>query len=200
MPAQHERARACGVRPVPTRVRARHSGGAAWLWRDATPPEPARLCGGRRCARVRRAARLHEPRLPTPRRGGRARVRARPEHKHLHVRAYVESSHPEASADSLSSTPRQRQIKLRAASSLGPPRPIGRYALAGRPYRPCFPHRSAPAAPSELAAAHGAAGARALRFVTLLRDPIARAASSARRCAIHCGSTYLLWLCLRWLY
>ena len=40
-----------------------------------------------------------------------------------------------------SSTPRQCQVKLRAASSLGQPRPIGRYVLAGRPYRSCFPHR-----------------------------------------------------------
>ena len=39
----------------------------------------------------------------------------------------VESSRPEASANSPSSTPRQRQIKLRAASSLGKPRPVGRY-------------------------------------------------------------------------
>ena len=39
-----------------------------------------------------------------------------------------------------SSTPRQRQIKLRAASSLGQPRPVGRYVLAGRPYQPCFLH------------------------------------------------------------
>ena len=32
---------------------------------------------------------------------------------------------------------------LRAASSLslGPPRPIGRFVLAGRPHRPCLPHR-----------------------------------------------------------
>ena len=50
--------------------------------------------------------------------------------------------------------------------------------LAGHTIRPCSPPRCAPAAPSELAAAHGAAGARTLRFVTLLRDPIARAASS----------------------
>ena len=35
-------------------------------------------------------------------------------------------------------TPRQRQIKLRAASSLGQPWPIGRDALAGRPYRPWY--------------------------------------------------------------
>ena len=36
-------------------------------------------------------------------------------------------------------TPRQRWIKLRAASSLGePPRPVGTCALAGPPYRPCF--------------------------------------------------------------
>ena len=35
-----------------------------------------------------------------------------------------------------SSTPRQRQIKLRAASSLDQPRPTGRHVLAGRPYRP----------------------------------------------------------------
>ena len=28
-----------------------------------------------------------------------------------------------------------------ASASLGQPRPIGRYALAGRPHRPCLPHR-----------------------------------------------------------
>ena len=39
-----------------------------------------------------------------------------------------------------SSTPLQRQIKLRAASSFGQPRSIGRRALAGRPRWPCFPH------------------------------------------------------------
>ena len=33
-----------------------------------------------------------------------------------------------------SSTPRQCQVKLRAASSLGQLRPMGRDALAGRPY------------------------------------------------------------------
>ena len=39
--------------------------------------------------------------------------------------------------------PRQRPIKIDAASraSLSQPRPIGRYVLAGRPYRPCFSHR-----------------------------------------------------------
>ena len=31
--------------------------------------------------------------------------------------------------------PLARQVKLRAASGLGPPRPIGRCVLAGRPYR-----------------------------------------------------------------
>ena len=80
--------------------------------------------------------------------------------------------------------PRQRQVEPRAASTLGQPRPIGRYALVGWPAAPALRPvpllRCAPAAPSELAAAHGAAGARALRFVTLLRDPIARAASSVR--------------------
>ena len=47
----------------------------------------------------------------------------------------VESNRPEASANSPSSMPRQHQIKLRAASSIGQPQPIGRYSLAGRPYR-----------------------------------------------------------------
>ena len=41
-------------------------------------------------------------------------------------------------------TPGQRQIKLRAASSLGQPRPIGRYVPAGRPHRPCSPHSNGP--------------------------------------------------------
>ena len=53
-----------------------------------------------------------------------------------------ENSRPEASAHSPSSTPRHPQSKLRAASSLGQPRPIGRCVLAGRPYRPCFLHRN----------------------------------------------------------
>ena len=39
---------------------------------------------------------------------------------------------------------------------------------------------SAPDAPAELRAAHGAVGAAALRFVILLRDPISRATSSVR--------------------
>ena len=36
------------------------------------------------------------------------------------------ASRPEASANSPSSTPRRRQVKPRAASSLDPPRPIGK--------------------------------------------------------------------------
>eukprot|EP00964_Phaeocystis_antarctica_P057212 scaffold33833_cov49-Phaeocystis_antarctica.AAC.1 len=32
---------------------------------------------------------------------------------------------------------------LRAAPSFGQPRPISRLGRAGRPYRPCFPHRHA---------------------------------------------------------
>ena len=63
--------------------------------------------------------------------------------------AHVESSRPEASAYSRpirpSSTPRQSEAMLRAASSLGlQPRPASAnlFRLAGRPYRPCFPHRS----------------------------------------------------------
>jgi hypothetical protein len=40
---------------------------------------------------------------------------------------YVEDSRPEASANSPSTTPCQRQTKLRAASSLGQLRPIGRH-------------------------------------------------------------------------
>ena len=55
---------------------------------------------------------------------------------------YVESSRPEASANSPSSTPRQRQIKRREAPSLGQPRPASanhsRLVCAGRPYRPWF--------------------------------------------------------------
>ena len=53
-----------------------------------------------------------------------------------------EAAAPEASTTSPSRTPCQRQAKRRAAPSLGPPRPIGRHVLAGRPHRPCFPaHR-----------------------------------------------------------
>ena len=54
---------------------------------------------------------------------------------------------PEASADSASSTPRQHQIKLRAASSLGQPasaslgQAVASAALAGAPHRPCAPSR-----------------------------------------------------------
>jgi hypothetical protein len=66
----------------------------------------------------------------------------------------VGSSRPEAPASSPSSTPRPRQMKFRAASSLGPPwpasdrlgqpRPIGRRALAGCPGQPWFPHSTEP--------------------------------------------------------
>ena len=56
------------------------------------------------------------------------------------VRRCAENSRPPAPANSPRSTPRQRQSKLRAASSLGQPRPVGRYVLAGRPYQPCFLH------------------------------------------------------------
>ena len=65
---------------------------------------------------------------------------------------------PEASANSPSSTPRQRQIKRRAASCLGQPRPIGRCALAGHilalfsrtgaARRPCSTARASPTWPS----------------------------------------------------
>ena len=57
------------------------------------------------------------------------------------VLSYVASSRPEASANSPSSfdTPCQRQIKLRATSSLGQPRPMGRCLLAGQSHRPCLP-------------------------------------------------------------
>ena len=58
------------------------------------------------------------------------------------VLTHVEDSRSEKAAHSPSSTPCQRQLKLRAASSLGQPRPMGRAALAGRPIpQPCFPHR-----------------------------------------------------------
>ena len=42
----------------------------------------------------------------------------------------MEDSRPEALANSASSTPRRRQSKLGAATSLGPPRPIGRCVVA----------------------------------------------------------------------
>ena len=49
---------------------------------------------------------------------------------------------PEASP---SSTPRQRQSKLRAGFSLGQPRPASAnwqvWSDWPRPHRPCFPHR-----------------------------------------------------------
>ena len=61
--------------------------------------------------------------------------------KQIHVDSDVESSRPEASAGSPSSTPCQRQNTLRAALSLGQPWPVGRYVMAGRPYPPCVPHR-----------------------------------------------------------
>ena len=41
------------------------------------------------------------------------------------VRRHAETSRPEAPANSPSRTPRERQSKLRAAFSLGQPRPIG---------------------------------------------------------------------------
>ena len=43
------------------------------------------------------------------------------------VSSYVETRRPEASANAPPSTPRPRQIELGAASSRGPPPPIGRY-------------------------------------------------------------------------
>ena len=59
----------------------------------------------------------------------------------------VENSRPEAWEDQPCSTPRQRQIKLRAAFSLGPApaQPPANWQICfGWPaiqYRPCFPHR-----------------------------------------------------------
>ena len=58
--------------------------------------------------------------------------------------ACVGNSCPDASAISPSSTPRRRQSQLKVASSLGQPQPIGRYVLAGWPYRPCFQHSAVP--------------------------------------------------------
>ena len=51
------------------------------------------------------------------------------------LRYVMTAAQPEASAESPScfDTPRQRQSKLRAASSLGQPRPVGRHVLPGRP-------------------------------------------------------------------
>ena len=43
------------------------------------------------------------------------------------VTGYAETRRPEASANAPPSTPRPRQIELGAASSRGPPPPIGRY-------------------------------------------------------------------------
>ena len=51
----------------------------------------------------------------------------------------MESSRdPGAEATPPCGTPRQRQSKLRAASSRGQPRLIGGYVLPGRPCRACF--------------------------------------------------------------
>eukprot|EP00964_Phaeocystis_antarctica_P138572 scaffold103235_cov63-Phaeocystis_antarctica.AAC.7 len=55
-----------------------------------------------------------EPACPSGRQTQRRQHRTRP--------TYVENSRPEALATTPSSTPRQRQIKPRAASSLGQPR------------------------------------------------------------------------------
>ena len=94
-------------------------------------------------------ARPANPLVMTPTRRCRRAYRCASTWSRCYARAarYVENSRPRASANSPSSfdTPRQRQTKLRATSSLGQPRPVGRYALIGRPYgeRPCFPHMQA---------------------------------------------------------
>ena len=94
-------------------------------------------------------ARPANPLVMTPTRRCRRAYRCASTWSRCYARAarYVENSRPGASANSPSSfdTPRQRQTKLRATSSLGQPRPVGRYALIGRPYgdRPCFPHMQA---------------------------------------------------------
>jgi hypothetical protein len=54
------------------------------------------------------------------------------------LEGHVENPAREASAHLPSSTPLQRQIKLRAASRFGQPRSIGRCVLASRPQRPVF--------------------------------------------------------------
>ena len=56
---------------------------------------------------------------------------------------HVEDSRPEASANSPSGTPRQRQIELRAATRLGQPRPTSRSVLAGRPHTGLLLHTGA---------------------------------------------------------
>ena len=78
-----------------------------------------------------------EPACPSGRQTQRRKRRTRP--------TYVESSRPEASAQSPSSTPHQRQIKLRAASCLDQPpasASLGRLVEgSGQPARPAsFPH------------------------------------------------------------
>ena len=100
-------------------------------------------------------------------------------------------SRPEASAEAAppSGTPRQRQIKLRAASSLGQPRPASASLgqLAGHVHvspgwpsrnRPCLPHRS----PSSLRWPSAATACRTTSTRTLCRARSPRRSARERCC------------------
>ena len=63
----------------------------------------------------------------------------------LKADSHVENKAAQTSASWLSGGPFQCQIVPQAAPSFGQPRPISRFARAGRPYRPCLSHRRTPA-------------------------------------------------------
>ena len=88
--------------------------------RDAHPAPAGVVCAGRRTC-IAEKRRCEWRFLATVAR----RARRTATHTTISVRktTYVRHSRPEASANSASSAPRQRQIELRAASSLGQPRP-----------------------------------------------------------------------------
>ena len=70
-----------------------------------------------------------------------------------------------------------------AQAGLGPrPQPIGRYALAGRPYRRCFPHRRGSRRWRSFARSCARRGARSTR-----------ARGTRRRCAVRCGARRSAW-------
>ena len=96
--------------------------------RDAHPAPAGVVCAGRRTC-IAEKRRCEWRFLATVAR----RARRTATHTTISVRktTYVRHSRPEASANSASSAPRQRQIELRAASSLGQPRPAS--ASLGQP-------------------------------------------------------------------
>jgi len=87
-----------------------------------------------------------------------------------------------------SSTPRRRQTKLRAASSLGQLGPVGR--CSGGPYRPCFPsRRSSSPSTSQCNCTPASSTAASSRRTTATSDATSPSSSAPRCLAASCAAS-----------